>query len=132
MTYLNDANTYLAGTITIPSTLEMVAITQTYPMVVTVQVDTVTAANTYQEKQLVKLVIPFDYGMQQANGLIGEIIDVNGNDIALNIDSRGFDAFSVPMTGQKPASLAPAGSRNLEFSNLTNRVPFQSLNDRGN
>lgn len=132
MTYPNNANTYLPGTITIASSLDITAITQDYPMVVTVIVDGVTEANTYQEGQLVKLFIPFGYGMQQANGITARILSVDENDIYLDVNSRGFDPFSVPDTGEMPASLSPAGSRNLQFNNFTNRVPFQSLNNRGN
>lgn len=132
MSYPNNANTYLPGTIAIASNLEIIAITQSYPMIVTVQIDPVTEANTYIAGQLVKLFIPFGYGMQQANGITAKILDVNDDEISLNVDSQLFDVFSVPSTGQKPASLSPAGSRNLEYSNLTNRVPFQSLNNRGN
>lgn len=132
MTYPNNANVYLPGIITIASSLDITAITQTYPMVVTVTVDDVTEANTYQAKQLVKLFIPFGYGMQQANGMTAQILAVDGNDLYLDVNSTAFDPFSVPMNGEMPASVAPAGSRNLEFSNLTNRVPTQSLNNRGN
>jgi len=65
--------------------------------------------------------------MQQANGLILKILLVSGNDLYLNINSTVFDPFSVPLTGEMPASLSPAGSQNLEFSNQTSQVPFQAL-----
>lgn len=128
----NNANTFLPGTIQIPSSLEIIAITQEFPMMITINVNPTTASNTYQAKQLVKLNIPFDYGMQQANGLICQILFVSGSDFFVDIDSTNFDPFSVPVSGQKPASLAPYGSQNLEYNNTTNKVPFQSLNNRGN
>ena len=124
---------YLPGVIAIPSSMNITAITNSFPMVVTVEVNPVTEANTYIPGQLVRLTVPISYGMFQANGLVGEILSVNGLDFTLNINSRGFDTFVVPSaSAEQPASLAPAGSRNLAFSNTTNQVPFQSLNNIGN
>ena len=133
MTIPNNANTYLPGTIQIPSSIVITAITNAFPMVVTVNVNNLTESNTYIPGQLVQLTVPMTYRMFQANGLIGEIVSVNGNDISLNIDSRLFDVFSIPATGKlQPASLAPSGSRNLTLDNTTAQVPFQSLNNINN
>lgn len=133
MTVPNDANTYLAGTIQIPSSIVITAITRAYPMVVTVSLQPLTEANTYIAGQVVRLTVPITYGMFQANGLQAEILEVNGSNITINIDSRLFDAFVVPSAGQlQPASLAPSGSRNLQYNNTTGQVPFQSLNNIGN
>lgn len=128
-----SANTYLAGVIQIPSSIVITAITQAYPMVVTIDVDDLSESNTYIAGQLVKLTVPITYLMFQANGLIGQILSVSGSDLTLDIDSRLFDAFVVPASGTlQPASLAPSGSRNLEYSNLTGQIAFQSLNNIGN
>jgi hypothetical protein len=73
--------------------------------------------------------------MYQANGLIGKILAVDniGLTMMLNIDSTNFDAFINGSSGpDTPASLSPAGSRNLEFNNSSENVPFQSLNNIGN
>lgn len=126
-------NVYLPGTIAIPSSLVITAITQSFPMVVTCVVNTVTEANTYIPGMLVRLFVPQSYGMYQANNLTGEILAVNGLNFTLNLNSSGFDPFVVPPSyGQQPASMAPAGSRNLSFSNSTGQVAFQSLNNQGN
>lgn len=132
MTYPNNANVYLPGTIQIPSSMVITAITKTFPAVVTVSVNDITESNTYIAGQLVKLNVPYSYGMFQANGLVGQIVAVSGNDISVDIDARNFDTFVVPSTPPTPASIAPAGSRNLEFSNNTGQIAFQSLNDKGN
>lgn len=132
MSVPNNANVYLPGTIQIPSALEITAVSRAYPMVVTTSANTVTQSNSYIVGQLVRFNIPYGYGMQQLNGQTLKIFSVSGNDLTFNIDSRNFDAFSVPISGQKPASVAPAGSNNLSYSNETNNVPFQSLNNRGN
>ncbi len=132
MTVPNNANYYLPGTIQIPSSLIITAINNAYPMVLTFTVPAITAANTYIPGQVVRLNIPYSYGMYQANGLQAKIISVNSTTMTLDVDSTFFDIFSIPSNGSQPASLAPAGSRNLEFSNQTDLVGFQSYNDRGN
>lgn len=128
----NNANTYLPGVIQIASTLLITAISQSFPAIISISVDPITAANTYIGGQLVKLNIPFGYGMQQANGLTVLILDVSGSNLIVDLDTRNFDPFSVPLTGEMPASLSPSGARNLALDNTTNQEPFQSLNNVGN
>lgn len=134
MSYVNDSNQYLPGTIQTPSSIVITNITRTYPAIVTVDVDPVTESNTYQAGQLVKLTVPASYKMFQANNLTARILEVSGSDMAIDIDARLFDAFVTPTDPQAetPASLAPSGSQNLQFSNDTNNIPFKSLNNRGN
>lgn len=133
MTVVNNVNQYLPGVIAIPSALTIIAITKSYPMVVTATVNPVTESNTYIPGQLVRLNIPYSYGMFQANGLIGQILEINGLDFTLDINSIGFDTFIIPASTEvTPATFSPSGSRNLEFSNTTAQVPFQSLNNIGN
>jgi hypothetical protein len=101
-------------------------------MVITFTVPS-TGANTYQMGQLVRLVVPRTWGMYQANGLTGKIIQIGALTMTLNIDSTRFDVFvDGSATSETPASLSPAGSQNLEYDNTTRDVPFQSLNNIGN
>lgn len=129
-------NQFLPVVNTIPNSLVITNITQSLPMVVTatlVNTDPNPRVNTYRIGMNVRLYVPRTYGMYQANGLVGTILGINGNDFTLNLDSTLFDTFSVPMTiVESPASLSPFGSRNLEYDNTTLRVPFQSLNNIGN
>lgn len=126
-------NQYLPGTIAIPSALIITAITRAFPMVVTCVVNSVTEANTYIPGQLVRFTVPSSYGMQQIDGVTYKIIVVSGLNFTFNIDSTYFDPFIVPaITQEQPASIAPAGSSNLQFSNATTQVGFQSLNNQGN
>lgn len=128
-----SANTYLPGTITIPSSMVITAITRSYPMIVTAILDDVTESNSYINGQLLRLFVPYGYGMIQANDLVGKITNISGLNFTLDIDSSQFDPFVVSVsTIIQPASFSPAGSRNLEYSNFTNAVPFQSLNNVGN
>lgn len=130
----NNANQYLPGVITIPSSMVISAITNSLPMTVTGVLDPVSEANTYVVGQLIKLFVPQVYGMYQANGLQGQITAVNGLQFSLNIDSTNFDPFVIPGNTQciQPASLSPAGSQNYQFNNGSRQVGFQSLNNRGN
>jgi hypothetical protein len=127
----NNANVYLPPVITVPSALTIINITNSYPMIVTA-IPNDDQANVYIEQQQITLNVPATFGMIQANGLKGIILDVNGDDISLDVDSRNFDPFINPNDGQI-ATLSPSGSRNLEYTNNTaNHVPFKSLNNRGN
>jgi hypothetical protein len=101
-------------------------------MVVTFTVPS-TGSNTYVIGQLVRLTVPRTCGMYQANGLTGRVLAVDSTTMSLNIDSTYFDTFvDGSSTYETPASLAPAGSQNLQFNNTTGKVPFQSLNNVGN
>jgi hypothetical protein len=131
MTNPNNSNTYLPPVIQIPSALEISAITKSYPMVVNISANS-DQYNSYLPGQLVKFTVPRSYGMQQVNGLTGQILSASTSSLSINIDSTGFDAFIVPTSGEQPASLAPSGSRNLSYNNSTNQLPFQSLNNIGN
>lgn len=127
-----NANTYLPGTLVIPGSLLISNITKANPMVVTI-VDS--EVNSYIAGQLVKLTVPFPYGMTQANNLIAQILSIDGTDFTLDVNSLGFDTFSTPGVGvtiERPASLSPMGSRNLSYNNSTNFVGFQNLNNEGN
>lgn len=127
-----NANEYLPGTPTIPGMLLITNITRARQMVVTI---TDSIYNTYIAKQCVRLDVPESYGMTQANGLTGQIISISGVNFTLDINSTNFDDFVIPPSGnriERPASLSPAGSRNLQYNNLTKDVPFQSPYNTGN
>jgi hypothetical protein len=122
-----SANTYLPGTPCAPLSLLISSITQTSPMSITVS-----TPNQYIVGQLVKLTVPSDYGMYQANGLTGQIIAVDPTNLifTVNINAIQFSPFVIPsVNAEMPASLASAGSRNtFNFTTL----PFHSLTNTGN
>lgn len=122
-----SVNTFLAPTPVVPGTLLISAITNTFPMVVTI-VDS--DFNTYAAGMNVHFTIPSSYGMFQLDQKTGEILSIDNLDFYVNIDARGFDVFLVPVTGSPmPASLSPGGSTNIY--NIT-EAPFRSLNNQGN
>lgn len=127
---MSSANTYLPPTPVIPGFLIITNISRSRQAVVTI-VDS--DENTYIPGQLLYFSVPTTYGMFQINGLTGQIIEINNNNFTVDINSIDFNTFVIPSNfKEKPATVSPAGSRNLQFSNLTNRVPFQSLNNQGN
>lgn len=128
------ANQYLPGVIATPSSLLITDITRSNPMVITVEIgNSSTESNTYIAGMAVKLFVPISYKMFQADGLIGTITNISGSDFTLNINSSSFDAFVIPSSGETPASISPAGSRNLQYDNNNIlSVPFKSLNNQGN
>lgn len=89
-------------------------------------------SNTYIAGQNIKLIIPSTWGMQQANNKTATIVSVNTNQLSVNLDSTLFDAFSNPNDGTGPASLAPSGSKNIQYNNQTGPVAFQSYSNQGN
>lgn len=77
--------------------------------------------------------IPYEFGMWQIANKTLNITAVNSNNITVGIDATPFDPFVIPaITATQPASISPAGSRNLAIDNNTQNVPFKSLNDVGN
>lgn len=106
-----------------PGMLLILAISNSIQMIVTV-INSI--YNTYVIGQLVCLTVPPAYGMFQANELTTQILAINGTNFTLNVNSLNFDTFVIPsgVRISQPASLAPAGSRNLD----NDTDPFQSLN----
>jgi hypothetical protein len=122
----NGNNVYLPGTPVAPMFLVITAITNANPMQVTVS-----TPNAWIVGQLGYFSIPFDYGMFQLDGLTGEIVSVDSTNLIFKvaIDSNLFDRFTVPSSGEKPATMSSAGSRNTyNFSSL----PFHSVGNAGN
>lgn len=127
-------NPYLPGVIQIPSAMLITSVTRSYPMIVTYTVPS-TGSSTYVPNQVVRFTIPYTWKMFQLNGLNGTILSVDNVNFVMtvDIDSTNFDTFVYnPTSGETPASFAPSGSKNLQYTNFTNQVPFQSLNNIGN
>lgn len=127
-------NQYFPGVIAIPSSLTITEITQSYPMIITVEVSNSSIeANTYIVGMAVRLFVPYTYKMFQANNLVGSIISIDDNEFTLDLDSRLFDPFVIPSGNvEQPATISPNGSRNYQYDNNSSKVPFQSLNNIGN
>lgn len=126
MTIQYGNNVYLPPSPVIPPFLVISAITKSNNAVVTVS-----TSNQYIVGQVIYFNVPFTYGMFQINGLTGLILGVDATNLIFttDINSSQFDTFSVPLSGEMPATLAPAGARN-EYNTLN--VPFHSQGNTGN
>ena len=85
-------NQYLPGVNTIPNSLIITDISTSLPMVVTTTLVNTAPnprVNTYKAGMNVRLYVPRTYGMYQANGLIGTILEIIGN-VFLVIFPAGF------------------------------------------
>lgn len=83
---------------------------------------TLSVTHGYKVGQLVRMIVPAEYGMTQMNGLQATIVAVNttttsGNTITLDIDSSSFTAFAFPLTAAypfSPAEVVPMGEDTAE------------------
>lgn len=123
-------NIYLPPTQVIPKRLSLVAITNSNPCVVTVL-----ESNSYIVGQSFHFSVPPSYGMVEIDQMTGNILAISGLNFSISINTTQFSPFVMPGVGitiERPATVSPAGSNNLQFNNLTNDVPFHNLNNTGN
>lgn len=74
-----------------PAMRIITAITNGSPAVVTTDID-----HNYQTGLIVRLDIPQEYGMVQADKLFGPIIRIDSTSFSIEIDTTSFDPFVVP------------------------------------
>lgn len=83
---------------------------------------TLTVTHQYKVGQLVRFVVPAEYGMVEMDGLQGTIVAIDttttsGNSITVNIDSSAFTAFAFPVSASvpfSPAEVVPVGEDTAE------------------
>ena len=81
-----------------PGMRVVTVITKAFPASITTSF-----AHGYSSGLVVRLVIPLGFGMQQANDLFGSITVTASTTFTIDVDTRYFDTFVVPVT--PPASL---------------------------
>lgn len=74
-----------------PAMRVITAITNGFPAIVTTDTN-----NNYQTGLIVRLDIPEEYGMVQANKLFGQITRIDATNFSIEIDTTNFDPFIVP------------------------------------
>jgi hypothetical protein len=90
-----------------PQNRYIINITQANPMIVDLSVTA-----DYQVGQQIRFNIPAAFGMVQLDGLVGDIIAVNGNALSIDIDSTAFSPFVIPAIALYPftwAQCVPVG-----------------------
>jgi len=90
-----------------PRKMFITGITAANPMVVSVS-----ETHAFSVGGKVKLEVPAEFGMTQANGLVGTITAVTARTFTLDIDSSAFTAFAFPASAGVPfthAHVVPVG-----------------------
>lgn len=83
---------------------------------------TTTFAHDYLTGLIVRLLIPVDHGMLNADKLVG-VITVTGTDsFVIDINTTLFDSFSVPVTTSLCAQVIPIGEINKKLDQATKNV----------
>jgi hypothetical protein len=95
-----------------PASNDITAITNAYPASVTTY-----SPHGWFNGAVVRLYIPLNFGMQQANRMKGIIMVTGASSFSINIDTRAFDPFVVP-SEQPGNNFTPAQCINVgEFAN---------------
>lgn len=85
-----------------PNVFQISAISLGLTTIVTTSIN-----NNYVIGQIVRMIIPPNFGTRQLNGQTGYVIDIPApNQVELNISSQGFDAFITVATGSQAQILA--------------------------
>ena len=89
-----------------PSMRLIYSITKSRPAIITTTNNTtvtggvlvaVPAVHGYSSGLIVRLLVPEACGMQQINDFYGEIVVIDAYSFSMDIDSTGFDDFSIPV-----------------------------------
>lgn len=111
----------------LPAANIITAITNSNPATVTTQTD-----NQYISGLIVRLDVPFGYGMTQVNQLFGPITVLSSTQFTIPIDTSFFDPFVVPSgpppagtTGFQQAQSIPIGELSSMLTGaVRNILPF--------
>lgn len=76
----------------------------------------------YDTGLIVRLNIPLEYGMQQANQKSGTITVVDTVTFTIDIDTTAFDPFVVPSPSYQCANVTPIGEINEILTEATQNV----------
>jgi hypothetical protein len=69
------------------------SISNSYPMIVTTTID-----HKYVAGMMVRFLIPSQFGMVELNELLGQVLSLTNDQLAIDIDSTNFSVFSYPVS----------------------------------
>lgn len=81
--------------------------------------------HTFLEGESVRILIPKEYGMQQMNDLVIDVVRINPafpTFIGTDVDSTSFDEFIVPANPTQSAQVVPVGENALMLTGATRNV----------
>jgi len=103
-----------------PAVRDIVSISQEENALVVTSFD-----NGYISGTIVRIDVPLEYGMQQINHLTGTISVIDAISFHINIDTRTFSPFIVPIAPTQVAQVVPIGEEAYMFdAALKNVLPF--------
>jgi hypothetical protein len=73
---------------------------------------TTTFDHDYLTGLIVRLDVPQEYGMQEVNQKVGTIVVTSSTTFTIDIDTRTFQAFSIPGSPTQAAQVVPIGEDN--------------------
>ena len=106
-----------------PARKNIVSITNAYPALVVTTTD-----HEYTDGTIVRLIIPFKRGMQEADQLTGKITTIDATSFTIDIDTTLMDTFNAVLDPAiSPlldicAQVQPIGESNEMLSAATQRV----------
>lgn len=105
----------------------ILSITQAENAVITTTYDGISPANhNYGDGLIVRIVIPYGFGMEQINKKLGTVTVINDTQFSIAIDSTNFDPFVVPAYNPghfgTPAVVVPVGQRNDILTQSTENI----------
>jgi hypothetical protein len=102
------------------------SLSQANPVVVTT-----TFAHNYETGEIVRIVLPLGYGMQQINQQYTPIVVTGDTTFTMAIDSTHYDPFSVPSTQPQNlqyAQVVPMAELSGQLEGATRNVlPFNAV-----
>jgi hypothetical protein len=117
------ANEALVYPVYKPATRIITSITNANPAVVTTGlitypggVTTITPfVHSYASGMIIRLMVPYYFGMREADETFGEIVVISTTSFFIDIDTTMFDAFIIPsvILVPDPFSIPPGGTKSL-------------------
>lgn len=92
-------------------------ITNSNPAIVTTSF-----AHNYIDGENLRLLVPDNYGMTQANQLTGYITVLSPTTFSIDIDTRQFYPFVVPVGALEQSQVTPVGEANNILTAATHNV----------
>ena len=110
-----------------PSTMDIYSITNANPATVVTTFDGIVPGNhNYSSGLIVRLIIPKNWGMAQANQLQGTITVLSSSSFLIDIDTTTFDVFSAPSLqpgfNYTAAQVIPVGETNDQLAQAVKNI----------
>lgn len=105
----------------------ILSITQAFNAVITTTYDGINPADhNYSDGLIVRIIVPYGFGMVQINQLQGTVTVINETQFSIDIDTTTFDAFVIPPYNPghfgTPAQVVPFGEVNEILTMATQNV----------